>query len=65
MRFRVFNDMSASSIDWGPLVSSTPITWNNISGRYMTATVYKPNIDNFFIYNNTDQCYVYKGKNVT
>lgn len=64
MRLRMFNDKSAASVDWGVFTSTNVVTWN-LSGRYIAVSVYKPILDDFYIYNNTDQYYVYKGKNVT
>ena len=61
---RWFNDKTGNLVDyWSPdLLSdrtfSTP-------GQFVVATVYKPTAADYFLRDNTNQRYVFKGKNVT
>lgn len=64
MTARWFDDKDAISVDyWRPFddKEKTIITL----GRFIVATVYKPTAAGFYLYNNTDGKYVFKGNNVT
>lgn len=63
MTARWFNDKDATSVDyWRPFDAGEKkiITY----GRFIIATVYKPTAADYYLYNNTDKRYVFKGKNV-
>ena len=64
---RWFDDLDSVSNDyWGITTSGsgTSRTFRS-AGRYIVACVLKEEADNFYIYDNTNERYVCKGKNVT
>ena len=66
---RYFDDLTATSADYWTFIStgsqaSDTRTYSSV-GRYIVATIYKPLADKFFIYDNTNGRYVFKGSSVT
>lgn len=69
---RLFNDKTATSYDyWGAGTVHEDYLENHTTrtitsgGRYIACSVYKPTAADFYIYDNTNQRYICKGKNVT
>lgn len=66
---RYFNDLSGTSADYwtfiGPVSQASDTRTYSSVGRYIVATIYKPLADKFFIYDNTNGRYVFKGSSVT
>ena len=64
---RWFDDLEGTSKDyWGiTTMTSNPNRTISSYGRYIVAVVFKQIADDFYIYDNTNQRYVFKGKNVT
>ena len=65
---RYFNDLTGTSVDYWTFIStgsqsSATRTYNSV-GRYIVATVYKPIASQFYIYDNTNGRYVFKGSAV-
>ena len=60
---RWFSDLGTTPVDywgynkWSGRTVSTP-------GRFIAASIYKPFAADYYIYDNTNQRYVFKGKNV-
>ena len=64
-RMRFFNNPADLSVDyWGVNGSVGSNRTFSSAGRYIVTTVYKEQAADFFIYDNTNQRYVCKGKNV-
>lgn len=63
---RIFDNINSTSYDYWTLgaTSTTPRTFST-AGRYILVGVYKPNAADSYIYDNTNQRYVFKGNNVT
>lgn len=61
MCVRYFNDLEATSVENWIIKNRTM----NSPGRYIIFSIYKPVEDDTFMYDNTNQRYVFKGKNVT
>ena len=66
---RFYNDITANSVDyWGVGTGqhNLPSTRTFTSaGRYIVTTIYKELAADMYLYDNTNQRYVFKGKNVT
>lgn len=64
MTARWFNDKSDISVDyWRPNASAEKTITSG--GRFIVATVYKPTAADYYLFNATDNVYVFKGSNVT
>lgn len=60
---RWFDDKSGKSIDYWSAKSASQNTFSS-KGQYIIASVYKPIAELFYLYDSTNQRYVFKGKNV-
>ena len=61
---RWFSDYGTTPIDyWG--YNKWSIRTVSTSGRFVAASVYKPFAARYYIYDNTNQRYIFKGKNAT
>lgn len=63
--FRIFNNLSSNSYDYWYVSGNenTPRTLTT-SGRYVVYPIKKSEADDAYMYDNTNQRYVFKGKNV-
>jgi hypothetical protein len=64
-RLRLYDDPTELSVDyWGVNGTVGQLRTFTSLGRYIIVTVYKATAADFYIYNNTNNRYVCKGKNV-
>lgn len=63
--FRIFNDKSASSYDWWGINKWDDPRTMRTAGRYIVIPIRKAIADRSYMYDNTNQRYLFKGKNVT
>ena len=65
---RFFNDKNSASADYWSITAGDAYpngtrTFQSV-GRWVISPIYKPWAADSFFYNNTDQCYLFKGRNV-
>ena len=61
---RPYNDKDGTSVDYWDIGRSGATRTVTTAGRFIVTTVYKATAANFYIYDNTNNRYVCKGKNV-
>lgn len=62
--FRIFNDKNSTNYDWWGISKFSDRTLST-AGRYIVIPIRKVQADISFMYDNTNQRYIFKGKNVT